>query len=100
MAAKGGDGAVKTNAVDADKLWVDRIKNELKSQKEWAESYEYLIKDGVQTKEERLKQLEKDLGGTQVGFGSIKSTAKDSFQQRPTLERFGPSAHGRKKHDM
>ena len=35
MAAKGGSQEVKTNAVDADKLWVDRIKNELKSQKEW-----------------------------------------------------------------
>ena len=84
--------------MDADKLWCDRIKNELQSQQNWAQSYEYLVKDGVQTKEERLLQLEEQLGTKNMTLKDLKTTTQESFQQRPTLETFGKSQHGRQKH--
>eukprot|EP00667_Euglena_gracilis_P028151 EG_transcript_35524 len=91
--AEGKKKPEKANPVDEDKLWCDRIKNELQSQNNWAQTYEYLAKDGVQTKEERIRQLEEQLGTKEMTYKGLRTTTQDDYQQRPSLELFGKGPH-------
>ena len=99
------------NEVDADKLWRDRITNELQQQRSWHDEYGFMVSKhaaaggateakasgalGAQTANLDARQLE-ELRST-LSKSTMRSTAKASYLSRPTPELYSDGRHNRRK---
>ena len=118
-AAGGGGGAVRVSEVDSDRLWRDRVHQELHLQRQWVEEYGFMVSDEVR---ERLRgegaalASPSSAGGISPNstlkssksscvieptpnVGVMTSTMNATYQVRPSPElKNDSSPHRRKKH--
>jgi hypothetical protein len=106
-----GGGRAGVNEVDADKLWRDRISNELAQQRSWHDEYGFMVAgshEGTSARDAKgsgalgaqVAKLSKDeleeLRG-QLSKSTMRSTAQASFTQRTTPELPSTGVHNRRK---
>jgi len=111
----GGRGPMgAANAVDADKLWIDRINTELQQQRAWHQEYGFMVSaegGGVTTDGSgktraagtlagqaaamsvaELEELKKSLQGA-----TLKSNSQASYVSRKPVELFNAKRNNRQK---
>lgn len=92
--------ASSTSAVDSDKLWRDRIRQELQHQRTWFEEYGFMVADGskgVSTAAASLSPDQLDGLKKQMRGAHLQSTQRASYQQRKSAELYQTGDHNRKK---
>ena len=104
-----GGSVQKASAVDSDKLWRDRITQELQYQRAWVDEYGFMVdeskratlKKGVSDAEalnsgdQRAKTLAELK--SEMSYKGMRSTAHDSYRTRPSPELFNNQEYNRKK---
>ena len=106
----GGRGPMgAANAVDADKLWIDRINTELQQQRAWHQEFGFMVTtetegaqktraagtlsaQAAQMTNEQLDELKYSMAGA-----TLKSTSQSSYVRRPEVELFSAKKNNRQK---
>jgi hypothetical protein len=108
----GGGGAQKISEVDGDRLWRDRVSQELMYQRQWVEEYGFMVDDATR---ERLRAGSVTAGNVEAlltestkkgskfpstpAVGALMSTQGASYKVLPSPEIKGdPSPYRRRKH--
>ena len=102
-------GATKCSEVDFDRLWRDRVNQELSNQRQWSGEYGFMVEGSQQRQQQQSVNQDTAAAGStsdsaaaaSLSYASTKSTMQASYGQRVSIEIKGDTRpFNRKKHPM
>eukprot|EP00756_Hemistasia_phaeocysticola_P059056 Hpha_TRINITY_DN3575_c0_g1::TRINITY_DN3575_c0_g1_i1::g.25758::m.25758 len=101
-----GDKVTRATPVDSDKLWRDRVANELLAQKSWEQNYGFMRTtkgegDESSPKATQQPRLDDGVDYTKLAYRAMKTESQSTMKHRKNIESvvMGATVHARKPAD-